>query len=104
MTEIFPGEHEFSETALAGNQWIEDMDRVHFNPIGAKSLKSPSKLSSSRIQTQKVLSDEDVVIILNPMQIRTFVMSEPVSMGIKSQLISIYFLMIVFASIMRNLF
>lgn len=101
LTEIFPGDFVFSETALAANQWIEDMDRVHFKPEGAKSSMEVGKLSSSKISNRKVL--ENLEITLNPMEIRTFVMSQPISFGIKNQQVFTYFPLIVLAALLKNL-
>lgn len=105
LTEVFPGDFEFSETTLAGNQWIEDMDRVHFKPEGDQTFNETTKPTTRNTQTQKILTN--TIITLKPMEIRTFVMSMPkyeVSMGIKSQVTFIFFPFIILVSIMKNLF
>lgn len=71
LAKIF-SEHnfEFSETTLAGNQWIDQMERLQFKKVGdSKSLNEVKKSSSKH---QEVLTNTEIT--LNPMQIRTFVM------------------------------
>lgn len=76
LTKIFFEDiYDFYETNLAGNQWIDDLNRLQFKKVGAESS---SKAKAPSLDQQKVLSNK--VITLNPMQIRTFVMEE-VSQG-----------------------
>lgn len=74
LTEVFGLKYDFSETNLAGNQWIDDMDRLQFKKVGG-SLKTLKEVKTPASKLQKVLSSD--VITLKPMQIRTFVMGNP---------------------------
>lgn len=58
----------FAEVSLAANQWIEDVDRMSFKREGAKT-------STTKLGTNKLLSSTEIT--LNPMEIRTFIMSPP---------------------------
>lgn len=73
ISEIFPGNFQFTEMNLAANQRIEEVNRLHFRPEGSQATNehfTPSK-------SVKALSD--LTITLNPMQIKTFIMSPSVT-------------------------
>lgn len=108
LSKIF-SEHnfEFSETNLAGNQWINSMDRLQFKKIGETS-KSLNEVKTSSSKKQEVLTNTQIT--LNPMQIRTFVMQlstkeqgakDDGNHGMKSQVAFVYFILIVSASILK---
>lgn len=71
LSDIFPGNYQFTEMNLAANQRIEEVNRLHFRPEGSAAHSSTSKSSV------KALSD--LTITLSPMQIRTFIMSPVVT-------------------------
>lgn len=97
---------EFSETNLAGNQWIDHMDRLQFKKIGDTS-KTLKKAKKSLSKHEDVLTDTQIT--LHPMQIRTFVMKlsskekggKEGNHGMKSQVAFVYFILIVSASILK---
>lgn len=102
ITEVFPGDYQFSEMNLAANQRIEDMSRLHFQQLGSrKSEESKRLLSSQTFDEQRALSDSEIVITLQPMQIRTFIMS-PKSLGIISQNIFKLYPLLVLAMIVKS--
>lgn len=83
LTQIFPGDFEFSELTLAANQFFDDMNRRHFKQEGARAFEA-AKSSSNGAQPRKVL--ESPMITLNPMEIKTFLMAPPPGNGsIKAQ-------------------
>jgi hypothetical protein len=67
LSDVFPGMVvELQEVILSANQWIEQLQRLHFRPDSADfSMNAESNL-------QPVIDNE---ITLEPMQIRTFIMS-----------------------------
>ncbi len=65
LNDIFPGDYYYREVSLAGNQWIEDSKRLRFKQMG-----SPS--SGDEVRFPKLVSTS---ITLEPMQIRSFIMS-----------------------------
>ncbi len=71
ISEIFPGDFQFTEMNLAANQRIEDVNRLHFRQEGGGSQRS----SSIKV---KALSDAELTVTLDPMQIKTFIM-QPVA-------------------------
>lgn len=99
LTHVFPGDFVFAEVTLAGNQWIEDKSRLQFQAEGTKS--KPQK-SFPKTAGHKLLTD--MRISLNPMEIRTFIMSPPYedSHGIKSQTVFKFFPIIILTVIFRN--
>lgn len=77
ISEIFPGDFQFTEMNLAANQRIEDVNRLHFRQEGGqRSIKDADSGSSKTI---RALTDTELVITLNPMQIKTFIMSPTVA-------------------------
>lgn len=64
LKDVFPGDFQFVEVSLAGNNWIEDSKRLRFKQMGLPS-------SGDEIQFPKL---ESTSITLQPMQIRTFIM------------------------------
>lgn len=74
ISEVFPGNYEFTEMNLAANQRIEDVNRLHFRQEG-----NPQSVDFSSKRTARALTDSELTITLNPMQIRTFIMSPVVS-------------------------
>lgn len=98
LTRVFPGDFEFTEVTLAANQWFEKKaDRLKFNSQGAKSNKNDLK----KVQTHRFL--KDLEITLNPMEIRTFVMSPLSSFGAKSQTFLKFLPLISFVTIFMKL-
>lgn len=73
ISEIFPGDFQFTEMNLAANQRIEDMNRLHFKQEGGQ--RSIGDVDSVPSKTAKALSGAELAITVNPMQIRTFIMS-----------------------------
>lgn len=71
ISEIFPGNFQFTEMNLAANQRIEEVNRLHFRQEGGQRSVKDSVSSN----TIRALTDSELVITLNPMQIRTFIMS-----------------------------
>lgn len=68
ISEIFPGNFEFTEMNLAANQRIEEVNRLHFRQEG-------SQQSADAVEKTVVKALTDPTITLNPMQIRTFIVS-----------------------------
>lgn len=102
ISEIFPGNYQFSEMNLAANQRIEDMNRLHFRQeVGQRSEEYIDKVSSKKFVEQRALSDSEMVITLTPMQIRTFIMS-PKSLGIISQNVFKLFPLLVLVLIVKR--
>lgn len=68
LSDVFPGMVvELKEVILSANQWIEQLDRLHFRPDSADY--------SMNIDASDLKTVVDGEISLDPMQIRTFVMS-----------------------------
>lgn len=67
LKDVFPGDFNFAEVSLAGNQWIEDSKRLRFKQVGLPN-------SGDEIRFPKL---ESTSITLEPMQIRTFIMMLP---------------------------
>lgn len=73
ISEIFPGNYQFTEMNLAANQRIEEVNRLHFRQEG-----SPTNFAATDpvpLKTAKALSGAELEITINPMQIKTFIMS-----------------------------
>lgn len=70
ISEIFPGNFQFTEMNLAANQRIEEVNRLHFRPEGSLTAAAPTK---------SAMALSDLTITLNPMQIKTFIMSPAVT-------------------------
>lgn len=105
ISHIFPGEFKIAEVSLGGNQWIEDMSRLHFKQEGTVMRTYNNTIKEST--RDRWVSSSDFVITLNPMEIRTFVMSPLVNdgtigRGIKSQTIVGSFIFIITTTILRN--
>lgn len=92
LMEILPGDFDFVEVTLAGNQFIEDSNRLRFKQIGV--MNSGEQVRMSKLQS--------TVITLEPMQIRTFVMMMP-SDGMKHLIFKNVFI-IVLTVILKNLY
>lgn len=84
LTHVLPGNFVFSEVVLSANQWIEDMDRLHFKKEGGESKVETPKTKATEIR--KFVTE----ITLKPMEFKTFIMSPPYDIdgGAKSQIIS----------------
>lgn len=73
ISEIFPGNFEFTEMNLAANQRIEDVNRLHFKQEGGQ--RSINGVDAVPSKTARALSGAEIMITINPMQIITFIMS-----------------------------
>lgn len=91
LKDIFPGNFNFVEVSLAGNQWIEDSKRLRFKQMGLPN-------SGDEIRFPKL---ESTSISLEPMQIRTFVMMP--NHGIQHLILKNLFVVVIIA-ILRNFF
>ncbi|KAG5675727.1 hypothetical protein PVAND_005607 [Polypedilum vanderplanki] len=70
LADIFPGnEIELKEVTLSANQWIEELNRLHFK---AEVGDFRDEINTSDIGFKDIV---DLEISLDPMQIRTFVMT-----------------------------
>lgn len=68
LSDVFPSmEVELKEVILSANQWVEQLQRLHFRPESADF--------SMNIQASDLQPVVDGEITLEPMQIRTFTMS-----------------------------
>lgn len=68
LSDVFPGMVvELQEVILSANQWIEQKQRLHFRPDSADF-----SINIDASDLQPVVDGE---ITLDPMQIRTFIMS-----------------------------
>jgi lysosomal alpha-mannosidase len=71
LIDVFPGyEIELKEVILSANQWIEQLQRLHFNSESGEFFNDASK-DSDYI---KPITDNEIT--LDPMEIRTFVMTK----------------------------
>lgn len=71
LTDVFPGyEIDLKEVTLSANQWIEDLKRLHFKAENGDFMDELSDMDRSKLKT--VVDGE---ITLEPMEIRTFIMS-----------------------------
>lgn len=84
VSHIFPGNFTFREVSLGANQWIENVKRFHFKEEG--SVKVADKQVNNE-PMQRQTNDPQLIITMNPMEIRTFIMSPiaDISSGTKSQ-------------------
>lgn len=73
ISEIFPGNFQFTEMNLAANQRIEEVNRLHFRPQGSPAVVE------QYVPSKSVRALSDPTITLNPMQIKTFIMSKAVT-------------------------
>ncbi|KAJ6646748.1 Lysosomal alpha-mannosidase [Pseudolycoriella hygida] len=78
VSHIFPGNFTFTEVSLGANQWIEDVSRLRFKHEG--SVRSTDKKVKEQ-QMDRQTDSSELVITLNPMEIRTFIMSPIQSSG-----------------------
>lgn len=68
LTDVFPAmEIELKEVTLSANQWIEQLQRLHFKPESADFSRD-----FNDNDLQPVI---DAEIVLEPMQMRTFIMT-----------------------------
>lgn len=68
LTDVFPSmDIELKEVILSANQWIEDMQRLHFRAETADYSRD--------LNDNELLPVIDGEISLEPMQMRTFVMT-----------------------------
>lgn len=71
LTDVFPGyEIDLKEVTLSANQWIGELQRLHFKSEGANILDEINLTDSDKLKP--VI---DMEITLDPMEIRTFVMT-----------------------------
>ena len=70
LAQVFPGEFDFTEMTLAANQRIEELSRLQFRTIGSRSIDG-----NLAMKKQALLVDNPVVT-LNPMEMRTFIISK----------------------------
>lgn len=70
LLDIFPGyDIAIQEVTLAANQWIGDYKRFHFNQETANFLDYVEP------KIEQATDEEDLEISLNPMDIKTFIMT-----------------------------
>lgn len=70
LLDVFPGyDIDIQEVTLAANQWIGDYKRFHFNQETADFLDYVEP------KIEKATEVEDLEISLNPMDIKTFIMT-----------------------------
>lgn len=93
ISRVFPGDFQFTEMNLAANQRIEEVNRLHFRQEGAQATSETLKL-------EKALSVSELEITLNPMQIRTFIMSP--SHGVITVNIFKFFPVLVLAMVLKS--
>lgn len=91
LTEIFPGDYDFAEVTLSGNQFIEDKKRLQFKHDGAKSLDRNKELVS-----QKKL--ESPIVTINAMEMKTFIMS-PSTAGLR---LNVFLPLVLLAIVIRT--
>lgn len=69
LADVFPGnEIELKEVTLSANQWIDELKRLHFKAEG-------DSVFLDEINESGLREVPDLEILLDPMQIRTFVMT-----------------------------
>lgn len=70
LLDVFPGfDVALKEVSLSANQWIEDFGRLHFSEESVDFLDEEEQ----RTKPPKVSPELDIT--LNPMEIKTFVMT-----------------------------
>lgn len=80
VSHIFPGHFTFAEVSLGANQWIENMSRLHFKQEQGSVRKDENVNVKHRTERQQ--SDgSQFIVTMNPMEIRTFIMSPIVESG-----------------------
>lgn len=122
LAQIFPGDFEFSEVTLAANQKIEEISRLQFKTEGAAAV---NVAALQQKQSERARALTDLSVTLNPMEIRTFIMSPApqstattpttkattqeravtettTAFGIRSQTVSKMFLVIILMMIVKN--
>jgi lysosomal alpha-mannosidase len=73
LNDVFPGNDiDLKEVSLSGNQWIEDFGRLHFKAESQSEYFTSQKDSIKYSPSHPVKDSE---ITLNPMEIRTFIMT-----------------------------
>lgn len=85
ISHIFPGSFTLAEVSLGANQWIDDVTRLRFKHVGSVQRTVESK--SNRKQMERQTDGSQFIVTLNPMEIRTFVMTpigNSANSGIKS--------------------
>lgn len=71
LTDVFPGyEIDLKEVILSANQWIDDLERLHFT-----AESSGSEFLDAVKDSDGIKPVVDFEISLDPMEIRTFVMT-----------------------------
>jgi hypothetical protein len=71
LSDVFPGNDiVLREVSLSGNQWIEDFQRLHFKEESSGFFDD---FDNKEMKNSTTL--DDLEITLNPMEIRTFVMT-----------------------------
>lgn len=81
LADVYPSfEIDLREVSLSGNQWIEDFQRLRFNPESTRSdyfQQFVSNTTDGNFKQQQIafVDVEDLEIALNPMEIRSFIMS-----------------------------
>jgi lysosomal alpha-mannosidase len=77
LADVYPSfEIELREVSLSGNQWIEDFQRLQFKTETTKNVYFQQFTNNSTSSSQYTFVEvEDLEIILNPMEIRSFIMS-----------------------------
>lgn len=73
VSHIFPGSFTIAEVSLGANQWIENVTRLRFKHEGSVRPMTDDKLNGK--QTERQTDGSEFVITINPMEIRTFVMT-----------------------------
>lgn len=71
LADVFPGfDIELKEVILSANQWIDELQRLHFKPESSGFLDEVELKDVEKLKTI-----DDLEIILDPMEIRTFIMT-----------------------------
>lgn len=77
LAQVFPGDFEFTEVTLGANQNIEDLSRLQFKTEGAPAV-DVAALQQKQAERAQALAD--LTVTMNPMEIRTFIMSSSVKL------------------------
>lgn len=75
LAQVFPGDFEFSEVTLAANQKIEELSRLQFKTESAAAV---NVAAMQQKQSERALALADLSVTMNPMEIRTFIVSSAV--------------------------
>lgn len=78
VSQIFPGHFTFAEVSLGANQWIGDMSRLHFKQEGS-ARQTIDEVTEKQVERQD--DSSQLIVTMNPMEIRTFIMSPIVDSG-----------------------